>query len=151
MHRVGPPVSLVLRASPIMRAMQWVFLLLAATAVYLSQLPVVGVLLLLPLVWFSLRRAGRGFPVHLTLHSDGAAERLDADGQPRPVQLLAFYERGPVGVLVLVSEGTLQRLPWAFDSLPRGPRRDLRLWMRDHARATATTTAVSSPQASSPE
>lgn len=151
MHRIAPPITLVLRPSIVIRAAVWALLTMAAAALHLSQLPDVSILVLLPLAWFSLWHASGGLPMTLILHGDGAVERIDGSAHPHSIQLLALHERGPLGVLVLEIDGRRQGLPWAADSLPRALRRDLRLWMRDHVRVTEPKTALYSPKASSPE
>ena len=149
MHRIAPPISLVLRPSIVIRAAAGVLLVLAALALYLSQLPKVSMFVLLPLSWLSFRHASRDLPITLILHGDGTVEWLDGSANPQPVQLLALYERGPIGVLLLEVGGKRQGLPWALDTLPRATRRDLRLWIRDHVHAAEA--ASSSPKAMSPE
>lgn len=151
MHRLTPPIHLVLRPSILLRAATLVLSLLAAAAVHLSQLPDVWILILVPFAWSSFRRVSKGMPLSLILRGDGSADQVDVMGNAQPVQVLGLHERGLLGVLVLEIDGRRQNLPWAADSLSRALRRDLRLWMRDHVRAVEAKAASSLSNSPSPE
>lgn len=144
----APPIRFLLPPSSVLTVALLLLVLAAGVALWLSALPR-WVLMLLPLFavlgWRGLRR---GLPLELVLRGDGTAVQQDVNGNSRPVELLALHERGPLGVLVLESDGRRIHLPWAGDSLPRALRRDIRLWLRRHA-ATLRDPAGRRPAASS--
>lgn len=145
----APPVRFQLRPSV---ALTGVLLLLVTTALgalWLSALPRAA-LVLVPLfaVW-GWRGLRRGLPVELVLRGDGSAVQLAEHGVACPVTVLALHERGPLGVLVLECNGRREHLPWAGDSLARGLRREIRLWLHRHD-ATLRDPAGRRPAVSSP-
>lgn len=148
MRGTAAPLRLTLRVSRGLYLVTAVLAVLAALALHLSRLPDAGIVLVPLLAWLALRRAGAGLPLDLLLRADGSATRLDPDGREHPVHPLALHERGALGVLVVLIDGRRRNLPWAADSLPRTIRRDLRLWMGEHARnPVAAEPDPSSPRA----
>lgn len=133
MRAIAPPLHLILQPSRALRAAVVALTLLAALAIHLSSLPDAALALLPALAWWAWRAASRGLPAMLVLRGDGSAVRLDEAGDGHPVQPLALHERGALGTLALVIDGRRRDLVWAVDTLPRAMRRELRLWMRDHA------------------
>ncbi|MCX7555908.1 hypothetical protein OS187_03585 [Xanthomonadaceae bacterium JHOS43] len=130
---VAPPLRLTLVPSRAMRAVVPGLSLPAALAIHLSTMPDPVLLVLPVLAWHAWRAIGRGVPIRLVLRGDGRASCLDGNGDERSVQPLSLHERGPFGTLVLVVDGRRRDVLWAADTLPRATRRELRLWMRDHA------------------
>lgn len=130
---IAPPLRLMLAPSRGLRIAVLVLVIPAAIAIHLSALPDTALVVLPALAWWAWRAVSRGLPAMLVLRSDGTAVQLDQAGDEHPVQPLALHERGPLGTLVLSVEGRRRHLAWAADTLPRGTRRELRLWMRDHA------------------
>ena len=137
MRGTAAPLRLTLRVSRGLYLVTVVLAVLAALALFLSRIPDACIVLVPLLAWLALRRAAAGLPLDLLLRDDGSAARLDADDREHSVHPLALHERGPLGVLVVVIDGRRRHLPWAADSMPRPIRRELRLWMGEHARHPA--------------
>ena len=133
MPPIAPPLRFTLRASRRLRLAIVALSLVALLAVYLSRLPLAAMALVPFLAWWAWWQLGTGLPLTLLLRGDGSAARLDDAGAETTVTLRALHERGPLGVLELDLDGRRLRLAWAGDSLARAARRELRLWMRDHA------------------
>ena len=127
------PLQLALRPSARLRAALLALVAAAGVAVWLSALPKGGLLAIPPLAWMAWRGVARCAGQTFALRADGSAFLTAADGKERAVEPRAFAERGPLGVLVLEENGRLWRWPFAGDVLPAALRRELRLWMRDHA------------------
>lgn len=139
------PLQLALRPSARLRASLLLLVAAAAVAVWLSALPRGGLLAIPPLAWMAWRGVARCAGQTLALRADGSACLIAADGGERAVEPQAFAERGPLGVLVLAENGRLWRWPFAGDVLPAALRRELRLWMRDHAQPRQAAAAVLPP------
>lgn len=133
MRAVAPPLRLSLRPSRGLRAAVLALTVPAACAIRVSALPDASLVLLPALAWWAWRALAAGLPLTLVLRGDGSAVRLGDDGEERPARPLALHERGPLGTLALLVDGRRRDVAWAADSLPRAMRRELRLWMRDHA------------------
>ena len=126
-------VRIDLAASRCLRIAVLLLTVLAMSATWMSRFPEALIALPPLLAWSSWRRIGKGFPLRLILHGDGSAVCLDARDDEFACVPLAFHERGPLGVLVLEKNGHRQHVPWAFDSLTRSHRREIRLWLARHA------------------
>lgn len=130
---IASPIRVTLRPSRALRTSVLVLAAPAALAIHLSSLPDAPIALVPLLAWWAWRVLASGLPLTLVLRGDGSAVRLDEAGDEHPAHVLALNERGPFGTLALILDGRRRDIAWATDSLPRATRRELRLWMRDHA------------------
>lgn len=144
MRGTTAPLRLVLRASLVLYLGVVVLSVLAALALDLSRMPVLGIALVPCLAVLALGRVGAGLPLDLVLRHDGSATRLDLDGHEHPVQPVALHERGPLGVFVVAIDGRRHHLPWAADSVPRPMRRALRLWLGEHVHTPVASASETS-------
>lgn len=151
-HAGGASLQLALRPSRRLRAAIIALGLIAGTAVHLSHIPDACLVLLPALVWVAWRGLSRLAGETLVLRADGSVGLIGPDGGERVAQARALHERGPLGVLVLAVDERERRWAFAGDSLPAASRRELRLWMRDHAplRDAAVARALPSGQTTSP-
>ena len=143
---IAPPIHVSLRPSRVLRI--WVLALTvpALLAIHLSALPQMLLAVVPASAWWAWRALASNLPLTLVFRCDGRLAWLDDNGDEHPAQALALHERGPLGTLAFAVDGRRRDVAWAADSLPRATRRELRLWMRDHARSTAgRTPATSSP------
>lgn len=145
-HAIAAPIHLTLRPSRMLRVGMWALTALAMLAIHLSAWPDVLLVFVPALAWWAWRTLASNLPLTLVFRSDGRLVWLDDNGDEHPAQALALHERGPLGTLAFTVDGRRRDIAWAADSLPRATRRELRLWMRDHA----CSTDGRAPDASSP-
>lgn len=133
-----PSLPLELKPSIALQAALTALALLAAFALWLSDLPREALPLPLMLgaisVW-RVRRLPRG---RLLPHDSGQADWWPASAagmaapEALPAELLGLESRGPIAVLTLRIQGRLLRWPLASDTLPGPQLRALRLWLDRH-------------------
>ncbi len=142
--RSGPTLQIPLRPSRWLRALLVALLLAAALAIHLSALGDVWMLTLPALAGWAWRGCARCSGQALVLRGDGSAALISAAGAEREVEPRMLHERGALGVLVLSADGRTLRWAFAGDVLSAATRRELRLWMRDHAQPRDAAVGISS-------
>ena len=131
------PLTVHLKASRRLLAIQLAAHVVAGASVLVSSIPGVVAAAMLILVGGSLARLrNRPLPERLVLRDAGHFETVDADGavteavvHPHSVVL------GSLVVLLYRQQGRIRALVLADDSLAREDARDLRLWLRWRASA----------------
>ncbi len=130
--QLAAPLTIHLRTSRRLLAIQLVAHLLAAGSVLLSPLPGWIAALLLGAVGYSIARVRNArLPASLILHGDGHFEKVGADGtatearvHPHTVVLAGLI------VLLYRQQRQLKAMTLAGDSLSGEDARELRLWLR---------------------
>jgi len=149
--RSGPTLQIPLRPSRWLRALLVALVLAAALAIHLSALGDGWMLTLPALAGWAWRDCAQCSGQTLVLRGDGSAALISAAGVERVVEPLMLHERGALGVLVLAADGRTLRWAFAGDVMPSATRRELRLWMRDHAQPREAAVGIpSSDQTTSP-
>ena len=128
----GAPLTIPLKASRRLLAIQLAAHGIAAASVLLSSIPGWMAALTLVLVGYSLARLrAASFPVRLILRDQGQFETVGADDtvtealvHPQTVVMAALI------VLLYRQEGRVRSLTLAGDSLSPEDARQLRLWLR---------------------
>ena len=128
----GAPLTILLKPSRRLLAIQLAVHGIAAASVLLSSIPGWMAALTLVLVGYSLARLrGASFPVRLILRDQGQFETVGADDtvtealvHPQTVVMAALI------VLLYRQEGRVRSLTLAGDSLSPEDARQLRLWLR---------------------
>ncbi len=151
-HSGGASLQLALRPSRRLGAALLGLAAAAAFSIRLSALPDACLLALPLLAWVAWRGAVRLAGNTLALRADGSAALVGPDGEAHTVEPRALHERGPLGVLMLALGGRVRCWAFAGDVLPAAARRELRLWMHDHAtfRDAASARIPSPGQTTSP-
>lgn len=129
----APAVRLPLPHSRCLRLAVLVLAGAAMVAIHLSRLPEACLLLVPPLAGFALFQLARQTGASLLLRGDGSVAWITADEIEHAVTAIELHERGLFGVLACRVAGRMRYWAFAGDSLPWATRRELRLWMRDHA------------------
>ena len=133
----GAPLTILLKPSRRLLAIQLAVHGIAAASVLLSSIPGWMAALTLVLVGYSLARLrGASFPVRLILRDQGQFETVGAGDtatealvHPQTVVMAALI------VLLYRQEGRVRSLTLASDSLAPEDARQLRLWLRWRAAA----------------
>lgn len=134
----SPPLRLELRVSNALRVALFVLALGAAWALWRSDLPCAGLLLIPVLLgagWWQLQRMPWR---ELALRGDGSAVLVDAGGELHEASVSGLQDRGLLQVLRLIQAGRTVFLVFGFDTLDAVRRRELRLWTEQHLRREAT-------------
>lgn len=133
------PVTLVLRSSRLLAVALTAAHAVAAAALAPTSLPVPAKLLVGLFIVLSLFRSLRRRPAAaLTLRADGAVDVLRPDGTRQEARVLPATTVYPwLVVLVVTAAGRRQSLVLPVDALGGEGHRQLRLWLRWKASATA--------------
>lgn len=130
----SPPRTFELRVSKMLRAALVVLAGAAAVAVWRSDLPRAGLLVIPCCFWLAWRQLHLGPWRELVLRGDGTAVIGNAAGEAIEVAPVDLQRRGPLWVLRLRQDGRTQSLLFGPDTLDAPQRRQLRLWMERHGR-----------------